>query len=34
VSGRRDLVFEVRAVGGEQPVTATAKSTFFGPVPQ
>src|SRR6476620_1388335 len=34
VSGRRDLVFEVRAVGGEQPVTATARSTFFGPVPQ
>jgi len=34
VSGRRDLVFEVRAVGGDQPVTATAKSTFFGPVPQ
>jgi polyferredoxin len=34
VSGRRDLTFEVRAVGGEQPVTATAKSTFFGPVPQ
>ncbi|UHQ20064.1 4Fe-4S binding protein [Lysobacter sp. KIS68-7] len=32
VVGRKNLRFEVSAVGGERPATAHADSTFFGPV--